>query len=893
MATLALGAAGASIGGPAGQAIGAALGSYIDNEFIFPALFPQDPLEGPRIGDLRVQGADEGAPMSRLFGAENRVAGTIIWLSQLHEDESLDSGGKGGGGAPAQLTYTYSVDVAVSFCEGPPDGNGIVQFTRIFTNTKTLYQEEPDKSAEATTLTCVAETFYRTFGFGETQATVVDFYQLTITSPDGGPDLSIFKTGKDVEIDGWTETANNDTVRVVSSAIDEGTGISTLVVKRKDATFVTDANGAANLIALFQDLPQFNPNKIESVTTYLGTDAQAADTTIQAVETLVPAYRDVAYVLFKGLQLADSSNQLPNFNAEVWATGTTDYEGMDPETVGGILNKLLAYAQQEDSDFAGLTSLSFDTTAVDAIPVRGYAVRGPAPIRSVIQPLLLAFDVTAQEANGTVTFIERKNATEVPIVPDDLAAHARGADAPRAFEVFDRRGQVLPKEVTVNYIEPEKRYQSGSVKARKLSSATGDTRTVEIPIVMDGAQARDIAERILWTQHANRRGIKLSLPPSYAIIQENDVLTWTDPVTAKAWKVRAQVVDRGVNGLVLVEGTEEVDALLAFASVIDPPTPPKTPDDPYTAPELLLRMIDVAAFRDEDTETPGVYYAVSAADAGTLWPAASLFRSIDGGTVYELRENTLEEASQGFATTELGTVPCPWLWDRANTVRVSIGVQLSSRTEDEVLEGVNRILIGKEVVGFATATLVSADVYDLTDLLRGLLGTEEQVGLHSANEEAVLLTGPGIKFLPFPLASLGIEWHYKAVPFGGNEADFEGDPFTAEANNVLPLAVAHLGGVRETNLDWTLSWTRRTRAFIDPLRSDLIPLHEDSESYEVEVRNVGTGAVIATYTSTSPSLVYTEAQQIVDFGSAQASIRVAVFQISSRVGRGKPTEEIL
>ena len=156
MATVALGAAGGALGGPIGQAIGAAIGSYVDNAFLFPALFPQDPVEGPRIGDLRVQTADEGAPKTRCFGAENRLAGTLIWTSGLKETSSTDSvGGKGGGGVQ-QTTYTYAVDVAVSFCEGPPDGLGIKEFSRILGNTKTLYVENPDKNANSTLLTATA-----------------------------------------------------------------------------------------------------------------------------------------------------------------------------------------------------------------------------------------------------------------------------------------------------------------------------------------------------------------------------------------------------------------------------------------------------------------------------------------------------------------------------------------------------------------------------------------------------------------------------------------------------------------------------------------------------------------------------------------------------------------
>jgi hypothetical protein len=39
-----------------------------------------------------------------------------------------------------------------------------------------------------------------------------------------------------------------------------------------------------------------------------------------------------------------------------------------------------------------------------------------------------------------------------------------------------------------------------------------------------------------------------------------------------------------------------------------------------------------------------------------------------------------------------------------------------------------------------------------------------------------------------------------------------------------------------------------------------------------------------------PDITYTEAQQIEDFGSAQGSINIVIYQRSDRVGRGYPLE---
>ena len=69
-----------------------------------------------------------------------------------------------------------------------------------------------------------------------------------------------------------------------------------------------------------------NDNAFE-VRFYLGSATQAVDALIESYEGVgsVPAYRNVAYVVLEGFQLADYGNRIPNFEFEVTSSATTDY----------------------------------------------------------------------------------------------------------------------------------------------------------------------------------------------------------------------------------------------------------------------------------------------------------------------------------------------------------------------------------------------------------------------------------------------------------------------------------------------------------------------------------------------------------------------------------------
>jgi hypothetical protein len=134
MAALVLSAAGAAAGksvfGPAGAIAGRLIGALAGNA-IDQALFgsrQEISREGPRLADLEVMASTEGAPIPRIYGRA-RLAGQVIWATNLEEVVSTTSqttggsGGKGMGSGPAvttnTTTYSYFANLAVGLCEGP------------------------------------------------------------------------------------------------------------------------------------------------------------------------------------------------------------------------------------------------------------------------------------------------------------------------------------------------------------------------------------------------------------------------------------------------------------------------------------------------------------------------------------------------------------------------------------------------------------------------------------------------------------------------------------------------------------------------------------------------------------------------------------------------------
>ena len=111
MATMVLTAVGSALGGPIGGAIGALVGNAFDHA----VLFRPKGREGRRLAELQVQTSTYGTQVPKIFGTM-RVAGTVIWATDLKETRKKESAGKGRGSV---TTYSYSASFAVALSARP------------------------------------------------------------------------------------------------------------------------------------------------------------------------------------------------------------------------------------------------------------------------------------------------------------------------------------------------------------------------------------------------------------------------------------------------------------------------------------------------------------------------------------------------------------------------------------------------------------------------------------------------------------------------------------------------------------------------------------------------------------------------------------------------------
>jgi hypothetical protein len=194
-----------------------------------------------------------------------------------------------------------------------------------------------------------------------------------------------------------------------------------------------------------------------------------------------------------------------------------------------------------------------------------------------------------------------------------------------------------------------------------------------------------------------------------------------------------------------------------------------------------------------------------------------------------------------------------------------------------------------EILQFANAELIAPGQYKLTRLLRGQLGSEYAMRDPVAAGAPFVMLDATVMQSTIAVTERRNPWTWKWGPSTKaiDDPTFQTVTFAFDGVGLKPYSPVHLAGVRDpATFDWTLSWIRRTRIDGDNWEAPDVPLGEEVELYDIDILDIGSGAVRRTARVAQPGFVYTSAMQIADFGSNQSQVKFAVYQISLAYGRG-------
>lgn len=527
----------------------------------------------------------------------------------------------------------------------------------------------------------------------------------------------------------------------------------------------------------------------------------------------------------------------------------------------------------------------FDVSGLTGI-VDGFVIDRIMSAREALQPLMQAYSFDAYESQGLIRFVQRGQPSALNLTPAHLVAG--GADGGADFTLTRAQETELALALKLQFIEGSADYRQASVDSRKLTGTSARVAALSLPVVMSAASAQQMADNLLQEIWTGRERASFILPPSRLALDPGDVVDFTS--NGRTLRMRLERISAA--GGLAVEAVKAAGGVQL--SVSAPERAPVSPPLQSVGP-VLAEFPDLPLLSGNE---PG--HVLRAAAFASPWPGAIALYKSPSLNDFVLDTIIGTPAVMGASDTDFYAGPTG-RWDNGNALRVTLlGGALESRDDLAVLGGANAAAIRNasgewEVFQFANAELVAPNKYKLTRFLRGQAGTERAMGNPvAAGARFVLLDGAVRETgLNAEQRGLALNWRYGPASRPIGDFTFQTQMVTARGTGLRPFSPAHLRVARNLSTnDLTLSWVRRTRMGGDNWEQTEVPLAEDVERYEVEI--LSGVAVKRTLSAASPSVVYTAAQQIADFGAAPAlPLKAAVYQISTSFGRGTGREEIL
>lgn len=885
MATLGGMAAGAALGalaGPGGvvfgltaaqigMAAGSVVGGIIDQQFVYPLIFGgAKPLDGLRIDDMMMQTASEGSPLNYCLGPTNRVPGLLLWMDTISSQKKRTAGKTG------PFDYTYFVNVAIAICEGP-----IASVDRIYADSKLIWQKSNGQPGNNGSITGTLNT---------TGTYAQGVKTLSVTMSNNPGDSAVLKKKDHIQL------GSLPTVYEITSDVTIAQGASGSIT-------ITPGLDGPVAFGLAVHLVDWTDGFVSGLTIYTGTTTQNPDPLMEGILGVgnVPAYRNIAYVVLDRFILAPFGNRLPNFTFQLAAQTT--------KTVASAISDILLRS--------GLSGSDFDVTRVTG-NLDGYTISGPQPGGKALEPIMLGYNVDAQERDAKLVFFTRTNRDIVTVLETELAAHESGENEASPFIINDKSGFDLPNKVTVEFLDKKKNNEKGAARQRRIDSITQSEDTITLPIVLEHKVAKDVANRLLWDGWREQQSAEFALPASRIGVQEGDLVVV--PFRSIVYNVRAMDVKVGANYVIQIQGN--IEGYVTddrFSTSEDLPT---TDFSVYTPPPITMHYMDLPSLSDAEVRSWGVYIAICNQDPAAEWRGADVYYDKnDSGIALGRKIAIAKEATMGKAVSVLaGVVPLD-SWDSSSTIDISMwSGTLTGSTDLDVLNGANRMLVqnastGKvEVIGFVNAALVGTDaghggpIYRLSRLLRGLRNTTDAMAGH-ALDDVCTFVNDAVYFVPLTAADFNKPIFWRAVPAGGIVSNY------ASTSNIFlgrtlkpwsvydirispPLVYRQLTQPVGFSVNITWTWKRRSRAidrlFTEASDPDLLnPPVELPEKYIFELFNPAGTVILRKFTvDSATTLTLSDAELDAIFtpdtqwGLNAMICRIS--QISPLVGRGDP-----
>ncbi len=555
----------------------------------------------------------------------------------------------------------------------------------------------------------------------------------------------------------------------------------------------------------------------------------------------------------------------------------------------------------------GYTEDEIDTTSVTD-SVIGAILLERVPFRDLMNNIGQAYDFDVFESEGKIKFVKAlKGGSFVinfPLVNDDLAAIGGGegtdqADQAPVAQANRNPANELPNAVEMVYLDINVDYQVSSAFARRTrfpfnttGNISNDAVKFAVPLVMTADEALLRATRLLYRAWGDTGTVEYRVPTQFLTMEPADIVSVpVDGILYQVKNIETVInADHSVSVTASTVSSDEVDVVTAQ----NPLQLPQTVGGP-SASNLFFMQIPPLNSADVNAlvGTGLTAYSAVVSKGQASWVSGKLFFNNNFPAFQLAYENGTSPSASGQALGRLRT-GTEGMKDHEEELTVLLSDNdgtFATLTEAQILNLDNLCAYGRpgrwELIQVQTVTQVAGDVFTLSNIVRGLYGTE-WMSNHDSGDLFITLDRPPVRPDNYaPYDELGSELLVKAV--GAKQDEQLISPETIALNGAFErmLPVTNLKATLNGS-DIDITWDRRTRlggVWVDEVEE--VPEESTSSTFELEILGaIGENDPIRLIIDLNdPTYKYLNADILTDFGIVPDTLFLQVFHLSTEVGR--------
>ena len=613
----------------------------------------------------------------------------------------------------------------------------------------------------------------------------------------------------------------------------------------------------------------------EDLEIYYGTKTQTPSPTIEAHEGVgnVTGYKNRFYLVFKRLEI-NPGNAYPTIDIEVESE-----EQSLPEVLDWVCKA------------AGLTDeqIEIDPVLNQFTEVNIELKQDGGTVGDFIKELQKTHFFFTIDTGSKIIFRDFYTPESLSIVKLNLDNIASTEDSNSVIDRYMAKLPDvldLPSELQFEYISSDRNYDLGFQPAFRHDAQHQNDINIRTRQNLTDQEAHNIAWKtlgIFWSQ--SRRIEKIPLLPSSGKEMELGGL-FSIPIDNVDHLFQVEKKEIGDNDLVEITGVKydkvEPDFQLSTLTFVN-----------IAIPEIATGSaiaLDIPLIQDSDTEI-GLYVGVTS--PGT-WKSGAIYVSNNGGNSYSKLTSFTGESTVG-TVTQIPRPNNPNIIDYGSEIIVKIpnGGTLESITEADFYSLKNMGLFGNEIIAWQNAELITTSTYKLTNLFRGLRGTERYVNQHTIGEKFVLLKGTGARLIRVPgnVEDLSKTLLFKAVHSSQSlDQIIDETSLAITGESIKPYSPSNPEVLLDTStFDLTIEWKLRTRTN-GQWRDNVDIIHSDSDRSVIEILAGANVVLSKEVTGYEASYTFTAVEQITTLGGLQSELNFNLYQVSNIIGKGNVLE---